>query len=301
MYYFYSDTLIQSNGLPLFDCEKDEDSASEGEVSDATSSHGEDGNTGNDDNDARVQAIKDKLAERVEYLMKLQDVANRFEAARLKDLIAQELVMGKKIMHSNVFNIRSHADQNQSVNVREHCDKFIVKNKSSVLKYVNGEIQAFREALRDLDRQEAQEEDEEDEEEEEDEDEGEGEEGDSNCTRDRSEESDESSSETTVEGCRNKTSSADGSDSIDNYEEGSQESSAEGEEDWEEEEEDWEEASVESTSDKDVHSGTDSDGDDGSEEVDSPAYLKSISPARALLEEELRVLEENREELLALS
>ncbi|KAH7034435.1 hypothetical protein BKA57DRAFT_476210 [Linnemannia elongata] len=142
LYYFYSDTLILSNGPPLF----------ENEVDRGTEGEGEGG-----------PAHEERLSERVQYLMELQDVANRFEATRLKELIAQELVIGQKVIHSNVFNIRSHAERNQAGNVKEHCDKFITKNKSSVLKYVEGEILAQREELRRLEMLEALDDDENDE------------------------------------------------------------------------------------------------------------------------------------------
>lgn len=330
LYYFYSDRLIESNGPPLFDGENDEGSSSEGEVGDEISGQGEDSSPEKDDNDAEVRATQDKLAERVKYLMVLQDLANRFEATRLKDLIAQELVMGKKIIHSNVFNVRGHAEQNQAANVREHCDKYIEKNKLSVLKYVDGEIQVLWESLRALDLQEALEEDDEDDEdyvpseddsddltqESEDEDEDEGKEEVVDCTKDDPEDSDESSSETKVEGFKNKKTSGDGAESIHSGGEGSLENSTSlvsstdeegslvnstgGEEDWEEDEDDWEEASIESTSDESEYSGTGSDGDERSEEIDALSYLNSTSPARALMEEELCELQKNREELLAL-
>ncbi|KAG0278714.1 hypothetical protein BGZ96_002274 [Linnemannia gamsii] len=341
LYYFYSDMLIQSNGPPFFDGEKDEGSTSEGEVGDKTPGQGGDGSSEKDDNDAEVQATKDMLGERVEYLMVLQDVANRFEATRLKDLIAQELVMGEKIMHSNVFNIRNHAEQNQAANLKDHCRKFIEMNKSSVLKYVNGEIQVLWGSLTALGLQEVQEEDDEDDEDyvpseddsddlsQESEDEDEGKEEFADCAEDGSEDSDESSSETKVKGFKNKKASGDGAESIDSDGEGSLQSStdeegsllnstdeegslvsssdeeeslvdiADKEGDWEIGE-DWEEASIEMTSDEDESSGTDSDEDDRSEDVDLLSYLTTISPVRAQMEEELCELNKNREELLAL-
>ncbi|KAK3833268.1 MAG: hypothetical protein J3R72DRAFT_232028 [Linnemannia gamsii] len=165
LYYFYTDRLIISNGPPIFECEE---------------SHGGNGATSNKYKDSvndggvknQEQAPEDKLSERVQYLMELQDVANRFEASRLKDLIAHELIMFQKVIHSNVFNIRSHAEHNQADNVREYCNKFIAKNKASVIKYVKGEIEAARKVLEALDRKQAQVEDDG----EEGEDDGEGEE-----------------------------------------------------------------------------------------------------------------------------
>ncbi|KAF9302351.1 hypothetical protein BGZ91_009347, partial [Linnemannia elongata] len=104
------------------------------------------------------QRVREKVVRRMR-----KGCQNEFEATRLKELIAQELVIGQKVIHSNVFNIRSHAERNQAVNVKEHCDKFITKNKSSVLKYVEGEILAQREELRRLEMLEAQDDDENDE------------------------------------------------------------------------------------------------------------------------------------------
>lgn len=309
LYYFYSDKLILSNGPPLFDGEVDGGSESEGE------GYADEGSE-REDAVAKVQASEEKLSERVEYLMELQEVANRFEATRLKDLIAQELVMFQKIIHSNVFNIRAHAERNQAENVREYCDKFITKNKSSVIKYVEGEILATREELSRVGMLEAQEDDENDENDEdyvpsESDDDGEaqeeevevleeeeGEEAGSDNSEE--EESSEQGSEESPE-LRLEETSEPGSEVDSQDDEDSQEVSTDEEEDWEEAEEDWEEASIESTSEEDDYSGSDSDGDDGSEEVDAIAYLNAISPERATMEEELRVLEENLAELLALS
>ncbi|KAF8946486.1 hypothetical protein BGZ47_000428 [Haplosporangium gracile] len=293
LYYFYSDKLIQSNGPPLFDDEVDEGSASEGENGDDTSSNGENDSWKEYADDAEVQKPEDKLSERVQYLMELQEVANRFEAARLKDLIAQELVMGQKIIHSNVFNIRSHAEHSQAENVREYCDKFIAKNKSSVVKYVEGEILAAREALEMLGQREAQEDDEDDE----------------DYVPSRSD--DENEQDEVVEEKEEEDVGSDGSEeeevpehgseSDDKDDEESQEDGEDGEEEWAEAEEDWEEASIEFTSEEADYSGSDDSGDDDGKEVDAIVYLNAISPARASLEEELRLLEENLAELLALS
>lgn len=313
LYYFYSDKLIQSNGPPLFDNEIDRGSENEegGDKDD-------DSEEGAEDDDAKVQAPEEKLSERVQYLMELQDVANLFEATRLKDLLAQELVMGQKIIHSNVFNIRSHAERNQAENVREYCDKFIAKNKSSVVKYVEGEILAVREELRRVGTLEAQEDDEDDEDDEdyvpsESDDDGEAQEEvevveevkkeeEEEVEEEEEEESEEEESEEVgSDDSDAEVSSEQGSEVDDQDDEGSQDASTDGEENWEESEEYWEEASIESTSEGDDYSGSDSDEDEGSEEIDAIAYLNAISPERASMEEELRVLEENLAELLALS
>ncbi|KAG9061065.1 hypothetical protein KI688_007694 [Linnemannia hyalina] len=289
LYYFYSDNLIESNGPPLFDDEVDGGSGKGGE---------DDGWVrGEGDNHAEVKVTKDKLAERVQYLMGLQGVANQFDAMRLKDLIAQELVMGQKVIHSNVFNVRSYAERNQAENVREHCDRFIAKNKSSVVKYVEGEILVLMEDLKKSRTLGPQEDDEDDEDyvPSESDDDGEAQEEVEEVVEEEEESEEVGSDDSEVE-----ESSEHGSEVDNQDDEGSQEASADEEEDWEETEEDWEEASIESTSEEDDYSGSDSNEDEGSEEVDAIAYLNSISPERALMEEELKVLKENLAELLAL-
>ncbi|KAF9103365.1 hypothetical protein BGX30_009163, partial [Mortierella sp. GBA39] len=107
LHYFYSDTLTPSNGSPLFDNETDQESMNDGALE-----------------------PEDKLSERLQYLMKLQHVAHRFEATRLKDLIAKELLEGQKVVHSNVFIIRGHSERNGAENVQDHCNKFIEKNRA---------------------------------------------------------------------------------------------------------------------------------------------------------------------------
>ncbi|KAG9061097.1 hypothetical protein KI688_007726 [Linnemannia hyalina] len=104
LHYFYSDALTLSN---LLDKENDQGSIDDGALE-----------------------PEDKLSKRLLYLMKLQHVAHRFETIRLKDLIAKELIEGKKVVHSNVFAIRGHAERNEEENVRDYCNKFIEKNRA---------------------------------------------------------------------------------------------------------------------------------------------------------------------------
>ncbi|KAG0216668.1 hypothetical protein BGX33_012337 [Mortierella sp. NVP41] len=330
LYYFYSDTLIQSNGPPLFDSEQEDSTDREEEGSGAS------GQEENEDEDegSEGQALEDRLSERVQYLMGLQEVANRFEAARLKDLIAQELIMGQKVIHSNVFSIRGHAEHSQADNVREYCDKFIAKNKSSVIKYVEGEIEAVRNLLASFDRTEAQEDEEDDEDyvpssdddeptgdtESEDEvDEGDGA---SAIISKSNVESETEEPDYGAEGLSDLTDGDrrdDGSNDNESVERGAEskgeddepeEDSIEGEENSEsvegqegsdETDDDWDYTSAVATSEED-DSVSEDEGDDGDDDdrIDAIAYLNSISPARALVEEELRALEENLEELLAL-
>ncbi|KAF9140341.1 hypothetical protein BG015_001698, partial [Linnemannia schmuckeri] len=144
LYYFYSDSLIQSTGPPRSD-EDDPELVNDGEGSDNISSQGEDDSSAPDDGDTEVYKLEYKLSERLQYLVELQDVANRFKATRLKDLIAQELVMGQKVVHSNVFMIRDHAARNEAENVRKHCNEFIEKNKASVMRHIEREVRELRE------------------------------------------------------------------------------------------------------------------------------------------------------------
>ncbi|KAG0277833.1 hypothetical protein BGZ95_005245 [Linnemannia exigua] len=241
LYYFYTDRLIESNGQPVFECEKelqDKDSAKDGGFTN------------------QEQTPEDKLSERVQYLMVLQDVANRFEANRLKDLIAQELIMFKKVIHTNVFNIRSHAEQTQANNVREYCNKYIAENKDSVIKYVKGEIEAAKDLLKDLDR-EVQ-------------------------VDDHSEEEEDGD--------------------VEDVEEEEEEGEDDGSED--EENDDGENEENDDSEDEENDDGEDEENEDGEEEeedeIDAIESSSMSNAARTLVEEELRVLEENLEELYAL-
>ncbi|KAF9537110.1 hypothetical protein EC957_008859 [Mortierella hygrophila] len=140
LYYFYTDKLIESNGLRLFDDEVDGRSGKGGK---------DDGRVKEEDGgQVEVQATKNMLAERVQYLLELQCVANQFEAMRLKKLIAQELVKGKGIMYTNVMDVRSYAERNQAEDVRKLCDEYIARKKSIVVNHVEGEILALMEDLK---------------------------------------------------------------------------------------------------------------------------------------------------------
>ncbi|KAG0058784.1 hypothetical protein BGZ89_000970 [Linnemannia elongata] len=88
------------------------------------------------------QDPEDQLSERLEYLMALQRLAHLYLADRLKGLIAQELMMPGKVMYSNVFQIRKHAEENQDENVFKYCNQFIQvkENARLIKKYVEDEI-----------------------------------------------------------------------------------------------------------------------------------------------------------------
>ncbi|KAG0213553.1 hypothetical protein BGX33_002837 [Mortierella sp. NVP41] len=295
LYYFYSDTLIQSNGPPVFQ------DAGEGSLNEGDGMGGEGSDQEDDDDDpdhppppSRPGLSDDKLSQRVQYLMTLQDVANRFEASRLKNLIAQELIMGQKVIHSNVFSVRGHAEHNQAENVREYCDKFIAKNKSSVIKYVTGEIRVLREDLEALGRREAQEEDEDDEDGDYEPSESEKEEndGDGEDEADQSKDGNDADEIFAVVGGKLK-----GLDLDQDKTGGMEEVRGRGDDDWEDEESaEW----TCSEDDWDSSSGS-VDDDDEEEKVDAIGYLNKISPLRASLEEDLLELEENLKELLASS
>ncbi|KAG0293933.1 hypothetical protein BGZ96_002047 [Linnemannia gamsii] len=147
--------LPESNGVPVLEHQKE---GGEPVVAEEFGSDDEEAESG----DRQQKPVEDKLAQSVQYLMNLQDVASRFEVSRLKDLIAQELIMGQKMIHSNVFSIRNHVERNQADNVREHCDQFIGKSKVSVMKYVEGEIRVLRDKLEEWGRREETEEDDDD-------------------------------------------------------------------------------------------------------------------------------------------
>ncbi|KAG0313808.1 hypothetical protein BGZ99_008574, partial [Dissophora globulifera] len=126
LYYFYTDELIHSNGPAL-------------------------------PNDTRVQDVgvhgnrgADDLRDRVQYLMELQHLSDQYETPRLKSLIASEIVLGQKIMHSNVFNVLAHATQNQCKDIQGYCEKYLRKNASSVRNYVDGELQFYKRSLEEL-------------------------------------------------------------------------------------------------------------------------------------------------------
>ncbi|KAF9948911.1 hypothetical protein BGZ70_002014, partial [Mortierella alpina] len=131
VYYFYSDRLIATNGPA-------------GGSKDGSSAlgQGEEAREG--------QKHTDELRDRVEYLMALQHLADLYVMPRLKSLIAFEIVTGRKVIHSNVFNVRSYAIQNQCKDLQDHCEKFIDKNRSGVRKYVEGDLAYSRKRLNEL-------------------------------------------------------------------------------------------------------------------------------------------------------
>ncbi|KAG9061096.1 hypothetical protein KI688_007725 [Linnemannia hyalina] len=153
LHYFYSDTLIPPNVSPLFDHEDDQGPMGDGE-SGGKSTKDKDGSSADDDV-VHIEILEpvDKLSERLQYLMKIQHVAHRFVATRLKDLIAKELIEGQKVVHSNVFAIRGHAERNGAENVRDHCNKFIENNRACVLEHVHNEIHIVEGKLEALDGQ----------------------------------------------------------------------------------------------------------------------------------------------------
>ncbi|KAF9305685.1 hypothetical protein BG003_001248, partial [Podila horticola] len=68
---------------------------------------------------------QESTAESEAYLVSLMSLADEYQITRLKDLIASELVVGQMIRHSNVFDVREHADLAQCRPVLEHCEKYV--------------------------------------------------------------------------------------------------------------------------------------------------------------------------------
>ncbi|KAF8925746.1 hypothetical protein BGZ58_000516, partial [Dissophora ornata] len=120
IYYFYANLLIVSNGPHV-----------------PSLGGGEDTNN-------------DELRDRVQYLMDLLHLADQYETPRLKALIASEVVAGQKVIHSNVFNVRAHAIENRSEDIKEHCEKYLRKNSMIVRTYITGELQIFKKSLKEL-------------------------------------------------------------------------------------------------------------------------------------------------------
>lgn len=156
LYYIYSDTLTLSNGPP-FDNEDDQESMDDGESGDGKSIQDENHSSAVDsyDEDSNIETLEpeDKLSERLQYLMKLQHVAHLFQATRLKDLIAKELIEGQKVVHRNVFTIRDHAERNEAENVWDYCNEFIEKNRASVIRHIQNEICIVEGKLKALEEQ----------------------------------------------------------------------------------------------------------------------------------------------------
>ncbi|KAG0325086.1 hypothetical protein BG000_001932 [Podila horticola] len=96
---------------------------------------------------AESEAVRDRLSERVEYLVSLLPLADEYQITRLKDLIASELVVGQMIRHSNVFDVREYADRAQCRPVVEHCEKYVKKNAQSLRSYLSGEIAELQREL----------------------------------------------------------------------------------------------------------------------------------------------------------
>ncbi|KAF9154470.1 hypothetical protein BG015_000878, partial [Linnemannia schmuckeri] len=93
-------------------------------------------------NSPKDQEAEDYLSQRINYLMALQALANYCRADRLKNLIAQELMLPDMVMYSNVFDIRAHAELNQDADVVKYCNQFMKgkKNASLIEKYLEDEI-----------------------------------------------------------------------------------------------------------------------------------------------------------------
>ncbi|KAF9980129.1 hypothetical protein BGZ75_008779 [Mortierella antarctica] len=130
VYYFYSDRLIATNG-PVRGSNDGTLALESGQV-------------------REEQAYTDELRDRVQYLMALQHLADLYVMPRLKSLIASEIVVGKKVIHSNVFSVRDYAIQNQCKDLQDHCEKYIQKNRSGVRKYIEGDLIDFRRQLNEL-------------------------------------------------------------------------------------------------------------------------------------------------------
>ncbi|KAF9571204.1 hypothetical protein EC968_000852 [Mortierella alpina] len=130
VYYFYSDRLIATNG-PARGSKDSKLALGPGQVEEE-------------------QAHTDELRDRVQYLMALQHLADLYVLPRLKSLIASEIVIGRKVIHSNVFSVREYAIQNQCKDLQDHCEKYIDKNRSGVRKYIEGDLVDFRRKLNEL-------------------------------------------------------------------------------------------------------------------------------------------------------
>ncbi|KAF9174099.1 hypothetical protein BGX20_000948 [Mortierella sp. AD010] len=119
LYYFYTDNLIHTNGPPTL------------QSLETTSD----------------QANVDILRDRVQYLMELLCLADQYQTKRLKALIAMEVVSGHKVLHSNVFSVRKFAMLYNSKDIKEHCEKYLKVNLSSVGTYLRGELQVYKQSL----------------------------------------------------------------------------------------------------------------------------------------------------------
>ncbi|KAF9347998.1 hypothetical protein BGX26_000534 [Mortierella sp. AD094] len=128
IFYLYTHKLISTNGPPILPSER---------------------TTG--------QTHTDPLRDRVQYLMGLLCLADQYEEPRLKALIANEIVGGRKAKHSNAFNIRKFAMLYSSNDIKGYCEKYLTMNSSSVRTYLNGEIQVNRRLLEELSGEECME------------------------------------------------------------------------------------------------------------------------------------------------
>ncbi|KAF8942028.1 hypothetical protein BGZ47_006952 [Haplosporangium gracile] len=127
LYFLYTDDLIGTNGPPI--------------LSAASKT-------------LKEQDAEDQLSQRVEYLVALQHLADFYRADRLKGLIAQELMLPGKVIYSNVFDIREHAELNRDASVVKYCNQFIrVKENGSLIeKYFEDEVTSVQAKLVALDQ-----------------------------------------------------------------------------------------------------------------------------------------------------
>ncbi|KAF9278283.1 hypothetical protein BGZ88_000652 [Linnemannia elongata] len=102
----------------------------------------------------KEQDAEDQLSQRIDYLLALQKLSDIYCAERLKDLIAQELMLPGKVMYSNVFDIRDFAKRHQDERVVDFCNEVvgIKENASLIEKHLEDEIVSVQAKLVALDQ-----------------------------------------------------------------------------------------------------------------------------------------------------
>ncbi|KAF9954354.1 hypothetical protein BGZ65_004102, partial [Modicella reniformis] len=76
------------------------------------------------------------------YLMELLRLSNHYEAPRLKELIAYEIISKMMVTHGNAFSVRSYAEQGECGDIQEYCNKYLKTNLASMRTFLDGEQMA---------------------------------------------------------------------------------------------------------------------------------------------------------------
>ncbi|KAF9100875.1 hypothetical protein BGX27_000219 [Mortierella sp. AM989] len=131
IYHLYSHHLIDTNGPPIFNSEVF-------------------GNTSKAVDIENAKMPTEEVGERVQYLMDLLQLADKYLAQRLKNLITNEMFEMQKVTYSNALDVREYAVRSHSDELANYCETLILENESLVRVHINEEISKRNGLLKDL-------------------------------------------------------------------------------------------------------------------------------------------------------